>query len=144
MRIEGNRRISQRNSLNYNSRPTLSAIEVGAKVCVERLANASHNGKKGTIIKTKKSPGEGRVAVRLDDGKTVLLVKLENLEEEWPALPSPSKHSFCALNDCFDDSNADPEEEEAISELVQDESQGKTKLSVLGLESRARRRIGRG
>ena len=95
---------------------------------MKRLANASHNGKKGTIIKTKKSPGEGRVAVRLDDGKTVLLVKLENLEEEWPALPSPSKHSFCALNDCFDDSNADPEEEEAISELVQDESQGENQV----------------
>lgn len=55
-------------------------MKAGTKVYVRRLANASqHNGKKGTVIKTKNSPGEGRVAVRLDGGG-ILSVKVENLD----------------------------------------------------------------
>mmetsp|Transcript_19394 Transcript_19394/g.55816 ORF Transcript_19394/g.55816 Transcript_19394/m.55816 type:complete len:234 (-) Transcript_19394:362-1063(-) len=55
-------------------------MKVGTKVWVRRLANASqHNGKAGTVIKTKNSPGEGRVAVRLEDGG-ILSVKSENLD----------------------------------------------------------------
>lgn len=56
------------------------AMKAGTKVYVRRLANASqHNGKGGTIIKTKNSPGEGRLAVRLDGGG-ILSVKVENLD----------------------------------------------------------------
>lgn len=57
-----------------------NVMKAGTKVYVRRLANASqHNGKKGTIINTKNSPGEGRVAVRLDGGG-ILSVKVENLD----------------------------------------------------------------
>jgi len=56
-------------------------MRAGTKVYVRRLANSSqHNGKKGTVIKTKNSPGLGRVAVRLDGGGGILSVKVENLD----------------------------------------------------------------
>ena len=62
------------------SRHAIETMKAGTEVYVRRLANASqHNGKKGTIIKTKNSPGEGRVAVRLDGGG-ILSVKVENLD----------------------------------------------------------------
>ena len=56
-------------------------MKAGTKVWVRRLVNASqHNGKRGTVVKgTEDTPGEGRVAVRLEDGG-ILAVKLENLD----------------------------------------------------------------
>ena len=56
-------------------------MKAGTKVWVRRLVNASqHNGKRGTVVKgAKDTPGEGRVAVRLEDGG-ILAVRLENLD----------------------------------------------------------------
>ena len=69
-------------------------MKAGTKVWVRRLVNASqHNGKRGTVIKgTEDTPGEGRVAVRLEDGG-ILAVRLENLDVAETATASTSTSS---------------------------------------------------
>ncbi len=74
-------------------------MEAGTKVWVRRLVNASrHNGKRGTVVRTEKdTPGEGRVAVRLDDG-SILAVKLCNLDPVAETATSSASASTSTSN----------------------------------------------